>query len=572
MSQARRAALRAHRRAGPRSRAHYPSSRRRRRRGRRRCAGGADARRRRRLSRPARRRPGHPGAGGAGHDSSTGDSSRLHQRLVRHDHLAIAAGGVDRGDGGLRASSSSTPPTCRQDGRRSRPRCPTRLRRVRDAPSPPPSWTRRRTSSRRASSSASRPSTASRQRLGQAQYVEGDWRRFIEGASALPGGDGGRREARRREVPGRHQPHARHAGAAGRAAASAGHWRSAAGSQAVSSRIRIALLVASVAGCASAPPKPAAPAGSIEVQYEANPPAAPAGWRRRVLGGAQRPHQGAGSAQTRRAGAAQDRSLHAAERAAGDRRPAQGPARRQLRVGRPGRWLRRDQADPGCLRLRRRHAAQGDQAAERRRHLARHRLRGRQPRRPGLERGDHGGVLGAGQGQPALPGPALGRPFAPGVPRARDGRRARPDAGRYRLAVRQPGRSGERALRQPAVRREPPRRLDPDRRRRQADRPPRAGEVLADVLQTEPRDPGCRGRRRDRQAARPDREGVPRVGQGQRACAAELENSAAGRHAHVAGRQARPDASDDRDGARRHSPRRPALVRGDADQLRPRRL
>ncbi|HVT07625.1 MAG TPA: pitrilysin family protein [Polyangia bacterium] len=39
----------------------------------------------------------------------------------------------------------------------------------------------------------------------------------------------------------------------------------------------VALLVAAVAGCASAPAKPAPPAGSIEVQYEANPPVAPAG-------------------------------------------------------------------------------------------------------------------------------------------------------------------------------------------------------------------------------------------------------------------------------------------------------
>ena len=45
----------------------------------------------------------------------------------------------------------------------------------------------------------------------------------------------------------------------------------------MSSRIRLAVLFAAAAGCASAPPKPAAPAGSIEVQYEANPPAAPAG-------------------------------------------------------------------------------------------------------------------------------------------------------------------------------------------------------------------------------------------------------------------------------------------------------
>ena len=62
-----------------------------------------------------------------------------------------------------------------------------------------------------------RPSTASRTRLGEAQYVEGDWRRFIEGASALPGGHRRRRAAGRAQVPGRHQPHARDAGA-GRAA------------------------------------------------------------------------------------------------------------------------------------------------------------------------------------------------------------------------------------------------------------------------------------------------------------------------------------------------------------------
>ena len=116
---------------------------------------------------------------------SGGESSRLHQRLVRKDHLAIAAGGLVETHGG----SGAVPRLRRLPARsRSRPRSGGAARRgrarARPSRSPPPSWTRRRTSWPPATSSACRPSTASRTQLGQYQYVNGDWREFLKGAAA----------------------------------------------------------------------------------------------------------------------------------------------------------------------------------------------------------------------------------------------------------------------------------------------------------------------------------------------------------------------------------------------------
>ena len=58
------------------------------------------------------------------------------------------------------------------------------------------------------------------QALGRAQYVEGDWKRFVAGADPLPGRDRRRRAAGGAQVPGRQQPHTRDAGPAHPAAAS----------------------------------------------------------------------------------------------------------------------------------------------------------------------------------------------------------------------------------------------------------------------------------------------------------------------------------------------------------------
>ena len=98
---------------------------------------------------------------------STGESSRLHQRLVRREHLAIAAGGVTEA---LRAAGpvhrlrratcpTGTRPACRRC-------CPRRSRACATSRSAPTSSTRRRTSSPPRSCSGCRPSTASRRRWG----------------------------------------------------------------------------------------------------------------------------------------------------------------------------------------------------------------------------------------------------------------------------------------------------------------------------------------------------------------------------------------------------------------------
>ena len=54
---------------------------------------------------------------------------------------------------------------------------------MRDKPVEPPSWTRPRTSWPRRSCSACETVDGVATRLGEAQYVEGDWHRFIEGAT-----------------------------------------------------------------------------------------------------------------------------------------------------------------------------------------------------------------------------------------------------------------------------------------------------------------------------------------------------------------------------------------------------
>ena len=98
---------------------------------------------------------------------STGESSRLHQRLVRREHLAIAAGGVDR-DAGAAGAVHRLRRLPARSGRR--PRAGGAVRgdraRARQADRRPTSSTRRRTSSPPRSCSGCRPSTASRRRWG----------------------------------------------------------------------------------------------------------------------------------------------------------------------------------------------------------------------------------------------------------------------------------------------------------------------------------------------------------------------------------------------------------------------
>ena len=206
---------------------------------------------------------------------SAGESSRLNQRLVRKDHLAIAAGGVTETmeDPGLFIVYAAYLPD--RTARRCRPRCPTRSRRVRDAPVDADELDKAKNQLAAGFVFGLETVDGIAQRSGQAQYVEGDWHRFIEGASrylAVTAADVQRvakkylvdtNLTRVTLVP------------PGAPTAAAGHGRSAAGSQARElSALAAVWLRRGVRGCASAPPKPAAPAGSIEVQYEANPPAA----------------------------------------------------------------------------------------------------------------------------------------------------------------------------------------------------------------------------------------------------------------------------------------------------------
>ena len=116
---------------------------------------------------------------------SGGESSRMHQRLVRKDHLAIAAGGVTESMEypGLFIVYAALPARSRSRAR-CRRRCSTRFARVRDqAGDARTSWSRRRTSSPPAYIFGLQTVDGIAQQLGQYQYVYGDWREFSKGAS-----------------------------------------------------------------------------------------------------------------------------------------------------------------------------------------------------------------------------------------------------------------------------------------------------------------------------------------------------------------------------------------------------
>ena len=294
-----------------------------------------------------------------------------------------------------------------------------------------------------------------------------------------------------------------------------------------------------------------------------------------VLGRAQRSHPRARAAQARRAGAAARPALHAQERPPG-RSSCRARTCRSSASASPSRRAAttRQRDDAGRVRLRRGDAPPRHQDPQRRRHLARDRLRRRLARRAGHERGHHRRLLGAVEGRQAVPRPAVRHPAAPVVPRERDGRGARPDAGRGRRALRQPARAGERALRQPAVRREASRR------------------VGADAPRTSARSPRARLETFWKTFYRPNHAILAVAGDVDAAQAARRQSrrrSAAGRAARC--RRGRPgrspsstatrillvdrpdlDAGDDRARPSRDQARRSALVRGDADELRAGRL
>ena len=173
-----------------------------------------------------------------------------------------------------------------------------------------------------------------------------------------------------------------------------------------------------------------------------------------------------------------------------------------------------------------------------------------------------------------MPRPAVGHPAAPVVPRERDGRGARRDAGRDRRALRQPARAGERALRQPALRREAPRRLGADAPRTSARSPAptwrRSGRPS--TARTTPSWPSPATSTPPKLRAE-HREGVRRLGARRRCRRARPGRSPSSTATRIL-LVDRPDSTQATlvlgHAGIRHAD--PALVRGDADELRAGRL
>ena len=159
------------------------------------------------------------------------------------------------------------------------------------------------------------------QALGRAQYVEGDWKRFVDGRHPLPGRDRRRRAAGGAQVPGRQQPHARDAGPARRrhrwtrndpANADADvTWTTR------TSRSRCCF----ACGLRLQPRPPSRPRPPAREPSQVQRASAPRARRTRygLLAGRHRPHPRAGAAQTNRAGAAARPAVHAEERPRRDR-------------------------------------------------------------------------------------------------------------------------------------------------------------------------------------------------------------------------------------------------------------
>ena len=114
---------------------------------------------------------------------SAGESSRLVERLVRHDHLAIAAGGVTESmeDPGLFIVYAAYLPN--KDGAKVEAALSEEIARVRDKPIEPTELDKAKNQLAAAFVFGLETVDGVATRLGEAQYVEGDWRRFIEGAT-----------------------------------------------------------------------------------------------------------------------------------------------------------------------------------------------------------------------------------------------------------------------------------------------------------------------------------------------------------------------------------------------------
>jgi zinc protease len=113
---------------------------------------------------------------------SAGESSRLPERLVRHDHLAIAAGGVTESmeDPGLFIVYAAYLPN--KDGAAVQAALAEEIARVRDKPVEAAELDKAKNQLAAAFVFGLETVDGVATRLGEAQYVEGDWHRFIEGA------------------------------------------------------------------------------------------------------------------------------------------------------------------------------------------------------------------------------------------------------------------------------------------------------------------------------------------------------------------------------------------------------
>ncbi len=114
---------------------------------------------------------------------SGGESSRLNQRLVRHDHLAIAAGGITEAleDPGLFIVYAGYLPD--RDGGRVDAALSEEIARVRNEPIARDELDKAKNQLAAGFVFGLQTVDGVAQELGRAQYVEGNWHRFVEGAT-----------------------------------------------------------------------------------------------------------------------------------------------------------------------------------------------------------------------------------------------------------------------------------------------------------------------------------------------------------------------------------------------------
>src|SRR4051794_6516895 len=115
---------------------------------------------------------------------SGGESSRLHQRLVRREHLAIAAGGVTETleQPGLFIVYAAYLPD--RDPARVESVLAAEIAAVRDKPITPAELDKAKNELAAGFVFGLQTVDGVAQALGRAQYVEGDWKRFVEGATS----------------------------------------------------------------------------------------------------------------------------------------------------------------------------------------------------------------------------------------------------------------------------------------------------------------------------------------------------------------------------------------------------